>query len=169
MRKLVFLFIFLVVSVCITFLCAQETLGAGLGILPTGTETGISFRTSKQKRVLVDLRLSKANIFLHPSSGMFINEASFLYRVAFYEKLRLHLGLGARSEWDFNKNMNHRFGAVASIGVEAFPFPFQNGGLFFEVAPYFTIDKTNAQNLGLRTASGFIYYFTKKPKQNEKV
>jgi hypothetical protein len=147
----------------------QEKLGVGIGILPTGSETGISFRTSKQNRFLVDLRISKANIFFHPNAGSVVNEVSFLYRVSMHEKLRFHIGLGARSEWTFDKKLHNRHGIISTFGVEAFPFPFQNGGLFFEIAPYYTADKTHLQNLGIRSSSGFIYYVTKKQKKHEKI
>ncbi|MES2587611.1 MAG: hypothetical protein V4622_01445 [Bacteroidota bacterium] len=168
MKKLFLLIIFIFVSIFIAFIYSQEKLGFGIGILPTGSETGINFRSSKQDKLVFDLRISKANVFFHTNSGSFINEVSLSYRVAYQEKLRFNLGLGTRAEWNLDVKQTQRYGMILPIGIEAFPFPFQNGGLFFEVAPYFTNDKNNLQNLGIRTTSGFIYYITKKPK-NEKI
>lgn len=91
-----------------------------------------------------------------------------IYRISNHEKLRFNIGLGFRTEWNFTPKQNQRYGIVVPLGIEAFPFPFQNGGLFFEVAPYFTNDKANFQNIGIRSSSGFIYYFTQKQKSNEK-
>lgn len=159
---------FLFISLVNSFYC-QENLKSGLGVLPTGSEIGINFRSSKDKPLFLDLRVSKVNILLNKNSGGFINESSLIYRISKHEKLRFNLGLGLRLESSITPKQNQRGGVVIPLGIEAFPFPFQNGGLFFEVAPYFTSDKVNYQNLGIRSSSGFIYYFTSKSKQHEKI
>jgi hypothetical protein len=53
-------------------------------------------------------------------------------------------------------------GGVMPIGVEAFPFHFQNAGLIFEVAPFYVTDQDSKYNAGLRTVAGFVFYFPKK-------
>lgn len=78
------------------------------------------------------------------------------------------MGLGFRSNW--NLTTSHKHGVVVPIGVEAFPFPFQNAGLFFEAAPYFETDNQSNWQGGIRTVAGFVFYFPKKLKKenNEK-
>ncbi len=113
----------------------------------------------------MDIRIAKASLFNSPKTGSLVNEASVLYRVAYYEKVRFHLGLGARADWNFDTKQKHRFGAVLPVGVEAYPFPFQNAGLFFEVAPFFTTAGGRNHNAGFRTVAGFAFYFLKKKKR----
>ena len=143
------------------FAQTQKT-GPGIGIYPTGTETGFGYRSSKNARWVVDARITKANLLLHPDNGSFINELSLVYRIAYYEKVRFHLGLGGRADWNFGNHLPHRFGVVTPVGVEAFPFPFQNAGLFFEAAPFFTMAENHQNNIGIRTVAGFVFYFPKK-------
>jgi hypothetical protein len=166
--KMCLVLFFLFASLALTFIYGQERLKSGIGILPTGSEIGINFRSSKDKTLFFDARVSKVNILLNKNSGGFINEASLVYRISQNEKLRFNIGLGLRTEWNFTTKQNQRYGMVLPIGIEAFPFPFQNGGLFFEIAPYFSNDKTNLQNIGVRSSSGFIYYFTAKSTKHEK-
>ena len=142
-------------------------IGPGIGFYPTGTEAGLGFRSSKDSKFLVDARLTKCTIYTNPKQGSFNTETSLLYRIAYYERVRMHIGLGFRGEWTITANQNDRLGVVMPLGVEAFPFPFQNAGLFFEVAPYFSTNSTG-QNYGLRTVAGFAFYFIKK-ERNEKI
>ena len=141
-----------------------QKLGPGIGIYPTGTETGIGYRSSKDSRWVVDVRITRANMFTNPEAGSAVNEASVLYRIVYYEKVRLHVGLGGRADWNGDSKIGHRFGAVVPVGIEAFPFPFQNAGLFFEAAPFLTFGSNNKNNFGVRTVAGFVFYLIKKEK-----
>lgn len=141
-----------------------QNLGFGIGFYPTGSEAGFGLRTSKNNRFFADIRITKANLFKHPTAGTIINEASAVYRIVNYEKVRLHLGLGARTEWNFTPNQLNRYGFIAPFGVEAFPFPFQNAGLFFETGIYSTFASDKSVNFGLRSVAGFVFYFIKKEK-----
>ncbi len=164
--KSLLVILFLGVNFTYTF-CQNLNLGPGIGFYPTGTEAGLGFRSSKDSKFLIDVRVTKFNIYNNPKQGNFNTETSLLYRIAYYERVRLHLGLGFRGEWTITANQNDRLGVVMPLGVEAFPFPFQNAGLFFEVAPYFT-SNSSGQNYGLRTVAGFAFYFIKKDR-NEKI
>jgi hypothetical protein len=146
---------------------AQEP-GPGIGIYPTGTETGFGYRSAKDTRWALDVRITRANLFTESKKGSFVNEVSAIYRIVRYEKVRFHVGLGGRADWNFEANQSHRFGIVTPIGIEAFPFPFQNAGLFFEAAPFFTAARENNNNIGVRTVAGFVFYFIKK-KSSEKI
>ena len=141
----------------------------GIGIYPTGTETGLGFRLNKDKHLSMDARITKANLYNSTTNqSSFLSEISAIYRLIILEKVRFHLGLGFRSNWNFSST--HKHGVVIPIGIEAFPFPFQNAGLFFEAAPFFeTDDRSNWQG-GIRTVAGFVFYFPKKHKKstNEK-
>lgn len=141
-----------------------QKLGVGIGFYPTGTEAGFGLRTSKNSRFFADIRITKANIYKNPTSGSVINEASAVFRIVQYEKVRLHLGLGARTEWNFTQNQLNRYGFIAPFGLEAFPFPFQNAGLFFETGLYTTFASDKTVNFGLRSVAGFVFYFIKKEK-----
>jgi hypothetical protein len=162
--------LFIILSLGLFFNCVNGQnlkLAPGIGFYPTGTEAGIGFRSSKDAKRLFDARVTKFSINTNPKQGSFNTEASFLYRIAYYERVRMHLGLGFRGEWTITANQNDRLGVVMPVGVEAFPFPFQNAGLFFEVAPYFTYNSSE-KNYGLRTVAGFAFYFIKKDR-NEKI
>jgi len=137
----------------------------GIGIYPTGTETGLGFRLNKDKRFALDSRITKTNLYSNTSTpSTFLSEVSGIFRIVYLEKVRFHLGLGFRSNWNFT--LNHKHGMVIPIGVEAFPFPFQNAGLIFEAAPFFeTDDKFNWQG-GIRTVAGFVFYFPSKQSKN---
>lgn len=138
--------------------------GIGVALYPTGTEAGIGIRTSKENRLIIDARIAKASFFTDKTkNSSFGSEFSFVYRVVKYEKVRFHLGVGYKAEWNFPND--HKHGVVVPIGVEAFPFPFQNAGLFFESAPYALIDKAGNAISGIRTAAGFIFYFVRKQKE----
>ncbi|MCD6017097.1 MAG: hypothetical protein K0S53_218 [Bacteroidetes bacterium] len=164
MRTVFFVFLFF-----LSLLTLQSQTTVGIGIYTTGTETGLGFRLNKEKRLSLDARITKANFYSNAaSSSSFLSEVSGIYRLIRLEKIRFHIGIGFRSNW--NLMTTHKHGAVIPIGVEAFPFPFQNAGLFFEAAPYFeSDDKSNWQG-GLRTVAGFAFYFQKKLKKtnNEK-
>ncbi|MGZ3883083.1 MAG: hypothetical protein ACXVP0_01970 [Bacteroidia bacterium] len=135
----------------------------GIGIYPTGTETGIGFRSSRNSLVCLDARVTKANFFSKANMSSFLSELSVVFRVVKLEKVRFHIGIGARMEG--NVDRLNRYGGVMPIGVEAFPFPFQNAGLFFEVAPFYTVDNRNDFYGGLRTVAGFVFYFPKKTRE----
>jgi hypothetical protein len=146
---------------------AQTTVG--IGIYPTGTETGIGFRSAKETKLIIDTRITKANWSSNRATSAYITELSFLYRVVLLEKVRLHAGFGFRTDWAGN-TANNYYGAVMPVGVEAFPFPFQNAGLFFEAAPFYTI-REDTFRAGIRTVAGCVFYFPKKakPKTDEKL
>ncbi len=150
----------------LAFLASKSQTNVGIGIYPTGTETGLGFRLNKDKRVSLDTRITKANLYSNTSgTSSFLSEASVIYRLVRLEKVRFHMGLGFRSNWNFTTT--HKHGPIIPIGVEAFPFPFQNAGLFFEAAPYFeTDDRSNWQG-GIRTVAGFVFYFPKKLKKTD--
>lgn len=112
----------------------------------------------------MDVRIVKASFYSdRAKNSSFGSEFSFVYRLVKYEKVRFHVGLGYKAEWNFPND--HRQGLVVPVGVEAFPFPFQNAGLFFESAPYVLIDKAGNAVSGIRTAAGFVFYFVKKLKE----
>ncbi|MDF2437402.1 MAG: hypothetical protein K0Q95_1778 [Bacteroidota bacterium] len=158
--RITLLFFFFLLS---SFTFSQET-GIGIGIYPTGSETGLGFRSSKNSRLIADVRIGKAAFFSNQAQSSFMTEVSAVYKVVRLEKVRFHLGLGFRTEWNFGGKEN-KYGGVMPIGVEAFPFPFQNAGLIFEVAPYYMEDFHNVYNGGLRTLAGFIFYFPFKEKK----
>lgn len=164
MRTILFILIF-----CASVLTSKSQTTVGIGLYPTGSEAGLGFRLNKDKRVSLDARLAKANIYSSSAnSSAFVTELNFIYRAILLEKVRFHTGIGFRSDW--NLTQTHKHGVIIPIGVEGFPFSFQNAGIFFEVAPFFeTDDKSNWQG-GLRTVAGFVFYFPKKLKQknNEK-
>ncbi len=134
----------------------------GVGIYGSGTETGLGFRSGKDTRFAADIRVAKANIFTEPNTGSLINEVSCIYRLAYYERTRFFVGIGARFDWGIGEFQDDRYGVVMPIGVEAYPFPFQNAGLFFEAAPFLTTDAGESYNFGIRTITGFSFYFYSK-------
>ena len=154
----------------LVLLCMHATAqtGVGIGLYPTGTETGLGIRTSKEKRLLVDARITRANVFSDKSKvSSFVTELSFVYRLVKLEKVRFHVGLGYKADWNLNES--HKHGVVVPIGVEAFPFPFQNAGLFFEAAPFYVQDfYSSKNNAGIRTTAGFVFYFPVKVKTEVK-
>jgi hypothetical protein len=158
MRNIIFYsFFFLIIS----FTEAQTTMG--IGIYPTGTETGLGFRSGKNSKWILDARITKAVFSDNKTQSSFITEISTVCRIIRLEKVRFHLGLGVRTEWNF-VGKNSKVGGIIPVGVEAFPFPFQNAGLFFEAAPYFTHDFKKSYNAGIRTVAGFVFYFPVKEK-----
>lgn len=154
------------VLIIILFFCyldGYNQTSVGLGIYPTGTETGIGFRLNKDKRLSFDARITRANFYSEPGVSSFLTELSGIYRVILLEKVRFHLGIGFRSDWNFSTS--NKYGVVVPIGVEAFPFPFQNAGLFFEAAPFYVSNFESKWQAGIRTVAGFVFYFpTKKDK-----
>jgi hypothetical protein len=137
--------------------------GPGIGLYATGSETGIGFRSSKETRWLLDARLTKANIYSEKNkASTFASELSAVYRVVKLEKVRFHIGIGYKAEW--NLNDQNRQGLVVPIGAEAFPFPFQNAGLFFEAGFFALSDPHQHYYSGIRTAAGFVFYFLKKAR-----
>lgn len=155
----------LIILFFISISCYSQT-KVGIGIYPTGTETGLGFRLNKDKKINFETRITKANFSNSPNLSQFINETSVLWRLVLLEKVRFHMGVGFRGE--FNLLSTSKFGGVLPIGVEAFPFPFQNAGLFFEAAPFYTINQDNQWNSGIRTVAGFVFYFPQKStKQHE--
>lgn len=153
----------LIFFISFIFSASRAQTGIGLGIYPTGTETGLGFRLNKDKKFSLDVRLTRATFNSKPGNSSFITEVSGVYRLILLEKVRFHLGAGFRADW--NLTSSHKYGLVAPIGVEAFPFPFQNAGLFFEAAPFYVYNNENNWQAGLRTVAGFVFYFpTKKDK-----
>jgi hypothetical protein len=142
------------------FFPAQTSVG--IGLYPTGTETGVGFRSGKNSFACLDARVTKVNLFSKAGTSSFITELSSVFRLIRLEKIRFHLGIGARTEWNIDRN--NKYGGQILAGVEAFPFPFQNAGLFFEAAPFFMHDLRNDYASGLRTVAGFVFYFPKKEK-----
>lgn len=136
---------------------SQTTIG--VGIYPTGTETGLGLRLNKDKHLSLDARVTRANFYSDSKTGQssFLTELSAIYRLVLLEKVRFHLGLGFRADWNFVTS--YKYGAVVPVGVEAFPFPFQNAGLFFEAAPFFVSDIHSKWTGGIRTVAGFVFYF----------
>ena len=149
----------LIILFFISVSCYSQT-KVGIGIYPTGSETGLGFRLNKDKKINFETRISKANFSNSPSLSQFINETSVLWRLVLLEKVRFHMGIGFRGE--FNLIATSKFGGVLPIGIEAFPFPFQNAGLFFEAAPFYTINHENQWSSGIRTVAGFVFYFPQK-------
>lgn len=141
--------------------------GPGIGIYPTGTEAGLGYRSARDSRWAADVRITRTNLWGAPRRGSLLWEASAICRVLRLEKVRFHLGLGTRLDLTLNPGEHHKAGAVAPIGVEAFPFPFQNAGLFFESAPFFVTAGGTDWNAGIRTVAGFIFYFPKALKYEE--
>lgn len=156
--------LFFTLGILITGLYYAQT-GRGIGLYATGTETGIGFRSGKETRWVIDVRLAKANIYSERSKASSVtSELSAVCRLVKLEKVRFHLGLGYKAEW--NIHAEHRHGAVIPVGVEAFPFPFQNAGLFFEAAPFMMSDPNQNYYSGIRTSAGFVFYFLRKPKKD---
>jgi hypothetical protein len=145
---------------------AMAQSGMGIGIYPTGTETGFGLRTGKDSHWAFDLRVTRFGIQGNGEDrrGSCVNELSVLYRVLHREKIRLHTGLGFRADWQFDPSVDHRIGAVMPVGLEAFPFPFQHAGLFFEAAPFVTLDRSQSTSAGIRTVAGFVCYIPKKER-----
>lgn len=137
----------------------------GIGIYPTGTETGLGIRTYKNHKLSFEARITKANFYTAPKPSTFITEASVLYRVVYYEKVRMHTGIGFRTDWN-NINGNE-LGLVCPIGIEAFPFSFQNAGLFFEAAPFATTADGDDWHGGIRTVAGFVFYLMPRKGKNK--
>lgn len=136
--------------------------GVGIGFYPTGTEAGIGFRSGKNSLACLDARISKAIFTPKAGSSSFISELNVIFRTVLLEKIRFHIGIGGRGEWNIDRP--NKYGAVIPIGVEGFPFAFQNAGIFFEVAPYYASDWIKDFNAGLRTVAGFVFYFPTKTK-----
>ena len=157
MKKITFL---LLLSFVYTSLKSQT--GVGIGIYPTGTETGLGFRLNKDKRLSLDARVTRANFYSKPGISSFLTEVSGIYRLVALEKVRFHMGIGFRADWNFSTDS--KYGGVVPIGVEAFPFPFQNAGLFFEAAPFLVSDTFLHWQGGIRTVAGFVFYFPTKTK-----
>lgn len=140
------------------------SLGPGVGIYASGTETGLGFHLMKDSRWSMEARFARTNVLVATSAGSWVTEASLLYRVAYYEKVRLHVGLGPKADFQVSETLNDRYGLSMPVGVEAFPFPFQNAGLFFEAAPFYLSGGGNDINYGIRTSSGFVFYFVQRDK-----
>ena len=156
------------INICILILLncsAFSQTGIGIGLYPTGTETGFGIRTSKEARLAVDARITRANMFFSEKSKVssFVTELSLVCRVVKLEKVRFHVGLGYKTDWNLNEK--NKYGLIVPVCVEAFPFTFQNAGLFFEAAPFYVSDFVSRDNGGIRTTAGFVFYFPVKPKK----
>lgn len=156
----------LFIVICLLGFPAFSQTGIGVGLYPTGTETGLGIRTAKDTRFAMDARITRANVFSDKTkSSSFVTELSLICRVVKLEKVRFHVGLGYKGDWNLVENNKH--GVVVPIGVEAFPFPFQNAGLFFEAAPFYVLDPiAKKDNAGIRTTAGFVFYFPLKAKKS---
>lgn len=145
---------------------SKSQTGVGIGLYPTGTETGIGFRSAKNTIACIDARVSKALFTPKAGTSSFISELSVVFRAVLLEKVRFHIGIGGRAEWNIDRP--NKYGGVIPVGVEGFPFAFQNAGIFFEAAPYFAHDGIKDYNAGLRTVAGFVFYFPTKTKETVK-
>lgn len=141
---------------------ANSQTGVGIGFYPTGTEAGIGFRSGKNSVACLDTRVGKALFTPKAGTSGFISELNVIFRTVLLEKIRFHIGIGGRGE--FNIDRPNKYGPVIPIGIEGFPFAFQNAGVFFEVAPYYASDWVKDYNAGLRTVAGFVFYFPTKSK-----
>ena len=155
----------------VSTLCAQTTtatapqkLGPGVGLYASGTETGMGLHLIKDSRWSMEARFARTNIFVQSETGSWVTEASLLYRVAYHEKVRCHIGIGPKADFQVSESLSDRYGLSFPIGVEAFPFPFQNAGLFFEAAPFYLTAGGDEINYGIRTSSGFVFYFVRQDK-----
>ncbi len=149
--------LFVVLIICSVMSYGQT--GVGIGLYPTGTETGLGFRLNKDKKISLDARIARANFYNKPQTSSFVTEVSGIYRIVLLEKVHFHIGIGFRTDW--NSLSGTKIGGVMPIGVEAFPFSFQNAGLFFEVAPFY-VAEGSVWHAGMRTAAGFVFYFPHK-------
>lgn len=141
---------------------AYPQTGVGVGFYSTGTEAGFGFRSGKNSLACLDARISKAVFTAKAGTSSFLSELNVIFRAVLLEKVRFHIGIGGRGEWNIDRP--NKYGAVIPIGVEGFPFAFQNAGVFFEVAPYYASDWIKDYNAGLRTVAGFVFYFPTKHK-----
>lgn len=147
-------------------LFSRSQTGVGIGLYPTGTEAGIGFRSSRNSIACLDARVGKAVFSPKAGASAFITELGVVFRAVLLEKVRFHVGINSRGE--FNVDRPNKYGAVIPIGVEGFPFSFQNAGIFFEVAPYYAADWVKDYSAGLRTVAGFVFYFPTKTKEQPK-
>src|ERR1700744_1025310 len=85
----------------------------GIGLYPTGTETGLGLRLNKDKRISMAARITRANFYSNPGVSSFSTELSGIYRIIVLEKVRFHVGLGFRTDW--NLSTSHKYGAVIPI------------------------------------------------------
>jgi len=146
----------------LVYLIVNSQTSIGFGLYPTGTEAGFGLRLNKDRRLSLDARVARANLYSDIKAGQsnFVTELSAICRIVKLEKVRFHMGLGFRGDW--NLVTSHKYGAVMPIGVEAFPFPFQNAGLIFEAAPFCVSDIHSKLSGGIRTVAGFVFYFPTK-------
>ena len=144
--------------------CLRSQTGVGIGLYPTGTDIGIGFRSNKNSVACLDARIGKAIFTQKSGTSTFVSELNVIFRTVLLEKVRFHIGIGGRGEWSMDNEKANKYGAVIPVGVEAFPFSFQNAGIFFEVAPYYTSNWITDYNAGLRTVAGFVFYFPTKSK-----
>lgn len=153
--------LFLFMAAAVLYMSGQT--GAGIGLYATGSETGLGFRSAKETRWVLDARVTKANVYSEKNkASSFSTELSPVYRLVKLEKVRFHLGLGYKAEW--NPHAAHKHGFIVPVGVEAFPFPFQNAGLFFEAGAFILSDSEHNYYSGIRTAAGFVFYFLRNSK-----
>ena len=148
-----------------TLIIAQETkYSVGVGLYTTGSEYGLGFRSSKVNKMCFDVRFTKTLFTTNPNTGGFNSEINFVHRVVKQERLNFHIGYGFKTDINVNVGSLNKYGVVFPVGVEAFPFPFQQAGLFFEVAPFYITTTNRSAQFGLRSAAGFVFYFTSSKK-----
>lgn len=138
--------------------------GVGIGLYPTGIEYGLGFRSSKVNKTCLDVRLTKTQFTTNPNIGSFNSEINFVHRVVKQERLSFHIGYGFKTDINVNVGSLNKYGVVFPVGVEAFPFPFQQAGLFFEAAPFWITTINRSALIGLRASAGFVFYFTSSKK-----
>jgi hypothetical protein len=134
----------------------------GIGVYAGGNEPGLTFNTSRYGKYFVDFRISDVLLPQDRSEFRIRSEVMLKRRFTYFDRANFILGLGGRvrhtgSEGTF-------YGISLPVAVEAFPFPFPNAGLFFEVGPYLASDFNGRSVGGFRTASGINFYFFRQQK-----
>ncbi|WMJ73194.1 hypothetical protein RCC89_08465 [Cytophagaceae bacterium ABcell3] len=156
MKHLLTLFIFLGTLSTPFFTFAQ----VGIGVYPSGSEPGLSFKTSQRTKFFADIRLQDLQYTNFADQQHIKTELLAKRRFNWFDRINFVIGIGPRAE--FYGHQDNFFGVVAPIAVEGFPFPFPNAGLFFEVAPYYSSDFNGNFHSGFRTVSGINFFFVSR-------
>jgi hypothetical protein len=137
----------------------------GIGVYPSGNEPGFGFKTSHKGKWFADIRI--ADVLLPQDRDMFRVRGEVLAkrRFTYFERVNFVTGIGPRIE--YSGNTGSFYGLVIPVAVEAFPFPFPNAGLFFEVGTYGVTDFEGPIKAGFRTVAGINFYFTRNNTLNE--
>jgi hypothetical protein len=136
----------------------------GIGVYPSGNEPGFGVKTSQTARYFADIRI--ADVLLPQDRTEFRIRTEILAkrRFTFYERANFITGIGPRLE--HNGSDGIFYGLTLPVAVEAFPFPFPNVGLFFEVGSYFVSDFNGRSQAGFRTVGGINFYFMRNGSEN---